>query len=105
MNQLPRSAAALIIGNEILSGKVHEQNLVVLARALRALGIALTRVVVIADDIPTIAAEVRRLAESHDLVFTSGGVGPTHDDLTIQAVATAFGTEVEISPEIEALIL
>jgi len=105
MNALPRTAAALIIGNEILSGKVHEQNLIVLARALRILGIALKRVVVITDDIPTIAGEVRGLADSHDLVFTSGGVGPTHDDLTIQAVASAFGTEVEISPAIEAMIV
>jgi molybdenum cofactor synthesis domain-containing protein len=103
--QVPRTAAALIIGNEILSGKVHEQNLIVLARALRALGISLRRVVVIADEIPTIAQEVRRLADSHDLLFTSGGVGPTHDDLTIQAVAAAFGTVVEISPGIEAQIL
>jgi molybdenum cofactor synthesis domain-containing protein len=100
----PRSAAALIIGNEILSGKVHEQNLVVLARSLRSLGISLRRVVMIADEIPTIAEEVLRLAGSHDVLFTSGGVGPTHDDLTIQAVAAAFGTDVEIAPEIEAMI-
>jgi molybdenum cofactor synthesis domain-containing protein len=103
-SQPPRSAAALIIGNEILSGKVHEQNLVVLARALRALGIALRRVVMIADDVPLIAEEVRGLSSSYDLVFTSGGVGPTHDDLTIQAVAQAFGTEVQVEPSIEAMM-
>jgi molybdenum cofactor synthesis domain-containing protein len=103
--RLPRTAAALIIGNEILSGKVHEQNLVVLARALRALGISLKRVVMIADDIPTIAQEVRVLADTHDMVFTSGGVGPTHDDVTIQAVAAAFDTVAEISPAIQAMIL
>lgn len=100
----PRTAAALIIGNEILSGKVHEQNVIVLARALRVLGISLQRVVVIADDIDTIAREVHRLAESHDVLFTSGGVGPTHDDLTIQAVAQAFDTEVEIAPGIEQML-
>lgn len=100
----PRTAAALIIGNEILSGKVHEQNLVVLARALRVLGICLRRVVMIADEISTIAGEVTRLAATHDVLFTSGGVGPTHDDLTIQAVAVAFGTEVEVAPGIEAMI-
>lgn len=101
---LPATAAALIIGNEILSGKVHDQNLPVLARALRALGIRLVRVVMVVDDIDVIAEEVRTLSRTHDVVFTSGGVGPTHDDLTIQGVARAFGTEVEIHPEIEALI-
>lgn len=100
----PATAAALIIGNEILSGKVHDQNLPVLARALRALGIRLLRVVIVVDDIDVIADEVRALSRTHDVVFTSGGVGPTHDDLTIQGVARAFDTEVEIHPEVEQLI-
>jgi molybdenum cofactor synthesis domain-containing protein len=99
-----RSAAALIIGNELLSGKVVEANLVVLARVLRALGIELRRVVMILDEIEVIAREVRALADAHDVVFTSGGVGPTHDDLTIEGVARAFGAGVAIAPEIERLI-
>ena len=86
-----RTAAALIIGNELLSGKIAEQNLVVLARTLRPLGILLRRVVMILDEIDVIAHEVKELASTHDVVFTSGGVGPTHDDLTIQGVAQAFG--------------
>lgn len=101
---LPATAAALIIGNELLSGKVHDQNLLVLARALRTLGIRLLRVVMVVDDIDVIAEEVRSLSRSHDVVFTSGGVGPTHDDLTIQGVARAFDTEVEIHPAVEELI-
>ncbi len=79
--------AALVIGDEILSGKVDEANVRVLARALRELGVELRRVVVVKDHIDTIAQEVRALAGSHDWLFTSGGIGPTHDDVTIEAVA------------------
>jgi molybdopterin-biosynthesis enzyme MoeA-like protein len=99
-----RTAAALIIGNELLSGKTAEGNLVYLARVLRQLGILLSRSVMILDDIDVIAAEVRALSSSHDLLFTSGGVGPTHDDLTIEGVARAFGVPVVMDPEIERLI-
>ena len=99
-----RTAAALIIGNELLSGKVVEGNLVFLARELRGIGIQLRRVVMVLDEVDTIAAEVRALAAAHDVVFTSGGVGPTHDDLTIEGVAQAFGAPVVIAPELEQLI-
>jgi molybdenum cofactor synthesis domain-containing protein len=98
------TAAALVIGDEILSGKVDEANLVVLARALRARGVLLRRVVVVMDDVDTIAQEVRELARTHDWVFTSGGVGPTHDDMTIEGVAKAFGVPVVSSPEMESLL-
>ncbi|MBW2456684.1 MAG: competence/damage-inducible protein A [Deltaproteobacteria bacterium] len=84
-----KTAAALIIGNELLSGKIADQNLVVLARTLNGIGMRLARVVVVRDDLPTITAEVRGLSASHDTLFTSGGVGPTHDDLTIDGVARA----------------
>lgn len=90
----PRTAAALVIGNELLSGKVHEQNVVVLARSLRTLGIALRRVVVIPDEIDLLVPEIRQLSCGYDLVFTSGGIGPTHDDVTVAAVAEAFGQSV-----------
>lgn len=99
-----RAAAALVIGNELLSGKIQDQNIVVLARTLRAAGVQLRRVVMVLDDMETIAAEVAALAASHDTVFTSGGVGPTHDDVTIAAVARAFGADVVRSPEIEAVL-
>jgi molybdenum cofactor synthesis domain-containing protein len=98
------TAAALVIGDEILSGKVEESNVAVLARTLRSLGVLLRRVVVVMDDVETIVREVRDLAPTHDWLFTSGGVGPTHDDVTIEAVAKAFGVRVVPSPEMEAML-
>ena len=99
-----RTAAALVIGNELLSGKIQDRNVMVLAKALRAAGVQLRRVVMVFDEVETIAAEVAALSASHDTVFTSGGVGPTHDDVTIAAVARAFGAGVVPSPEIEAML-
>lgn len=99
-----RTAAALVIGNEILSGKVQDANVVELARFLRALGVELRRVVVVADEIETIAAEVNALRQTHDLLFTSGGVGPTHDDVTVAGVARALGRPVVRSEAVVALL-
>lgn len=90
----PATAAALVIGNELLSGKVQEGNIVVLAQTLRAIGVRFTRVVMVPDETDLIVREVQALAKSHDWLFTSGGVGPTHDDVTIEAVAKAFGVPV-----------
>jgi molybdenum cofactor synthesis domain-containing protein len=106
MNRLPDppTAAALIIGDEILSGKVPEANVAALARLLRGLGVLLRRVVIVMDDVETIEREVRYLSSAHDWLFTSGGVGPTHDDVTIQAVAKAFGRRVVSSPKMEAML-
>ncbi|WP_394832823.1 competence/damage-inducible protein A [Pendulispora rubella] len=103
--QPAKTAAVLIIGNELLSGKVEEANLPFLARALRDLGIQLRRVVMVLDDIETIAREVSELSASHDWLFTSGGVGPTHDDVTVDAVAKAFGVAVVTSPEMRTMLL
>jgi molybdenum cofactor synthesis domain-containing protein len=94
----------IVIGDEILSGKVEEANVAVLARLLWSLGTILRRVVVVNDDVETIAHEVRDLRENHDWLFTSGGVGPTHDDVTVEAVAKAFGVGVVSSPEMEAML-
>ena len=99
-----KTAAVLVIGNELLSGKVEEANVPVLARTLRALGVELRRVVMVPDEIPTIAREVRELAKAHDWLFTSGGVGPTHDDVTIEAVARAFDVPVVVSASMEKMI-
>ena len=99
-----RSAAALVIGNELLSGKVQDQNILVLARALRSVGVVLRRVVMIPDELGAIVDEVRALSSSFDLVFTSGGVGPTHDDVTIAAIARAFDTVVETDPNLARMI-
>jgi molybdenum cofactor synthesis domain-containing protein len=102
--QPPKTAVALLIGNEILSGKIEDQNLGPLACLLRELGVRLARVLVVPDELDVIADEVRTLSRTHDWVFTSGGVGPTHDDVTIEAVARAFDVEVVSSPEMEAMI-
>lgn len=101
---MARTAAALIIGNEILTGKVSESNVIVMAKELFALGVELRRIVVCPDEIPVIARDLRELSGTHDIVITSGGIGPTHDDVTIKAVAHAFGTTVVRSPQYEALL-
>jgi molybdenum cofactor synthesis domain-containing protein len=99
-----RRAAALIIGNELLSGKVDDANLVVLARTLRAIGVRLDRVVMVPDERALIADEVKQLSSTREVLFTSGGVGPTHDDVTVEAVADAFGVETVMSSEIETML-
>jgi len=100
----PPTAAMLLIGNELLSGKIQDANLIVLARDLRALGVKLARVVMVLDDVETIAREVRLLADAHDWLFTSGGVGPTHDDVTLESVARAFELPMERRAELVALL-
>ncbi len=92
----------VVIGNEILSGKVTDTNSPYLARHLRGLGVELARVNVIPDEIDTIAAVVAEYAEAFDVVFTSGGVGPTHDDVTLDGVARAFGVELVEDPGLRA---
>lgn len=99
-----RRAAALVIGNEILTGKVSEANVTVLAKALFSMGIRLDRVVVCRDDLPTIASDLNALRSAHDIVFTSGGVGPTHDDVTVPAVAHAFGVPIHRDEELASRI-
>jgi len=101
---MPRTAAALIIGNEILSGKIADTNTTFLARMLFNLGIELRRVVVCPDEVETIGQDLSVLRSTHDLVFTSGGVGPTHDDVTIDGVATSFGRPVVRSAAVEKMI-
>jgi molybdenum cofactor synthesis domain-containing protein len=98
------TAAALVIGNEILTGKVQETNVTLLARELFSMGVELQRVVVCRDEIPVIVEELDQLRRRHDWVITSGGVGPTHDDVTIAAVARSLGRRVVRSPELEAKI-
>jgi molybdenum cofactor synthesis domain-containing protein len=97
-------AAILLIGNEILSGKVEEQNARYLVRELRALGVVVARIEVIPDEAAEIAATARQLSSRFDLVFSSGGVGPTHDDVTLPAMATAFGMGMVRSAELESLL-
>lgn len=91
MSQTSLKAAVLIIGNEILSGRTQDVNLGFLARELGGLGIEVAEARVIPDTISVIAENVRSLKDNYDYVFTTGGIGPTHDDVTAQAVALAFG--------------
>lgn len=89
-----RTAGVVVIGNEILSGKVHDHNSFFLARELRSLGVVLRRISVIPDDIETIGKEVFEFSRTFDYVFTSGGVGPTHDDVTMAGIARGFGVKL-----------
>jgi FAD synthetase len=98
------SAGILVIGNEILSGKVVDTNSPYLCRELRSLGVDVERVLVIPDDVGLIAQETKAMHEAYDFVFTSGGVGPTHDDMTLDGVAQAFGRPLELNESIVARI-
>jgi molybdenum cofactor synthesis domain-containing protein len=98
------SAGIVIIGDEILTGKFTEENAAFLIGELRALGVELRRITVIPDDRDDIATTVREQSERFDHVFTSGGVGPTHDDVTIEAIAHGFGVGVTRHPELEAKV-
>ncbi|MBK7537083.1 MAG: competence/damage-inducible protein A [Myxococcales bacterium] len=95
------TAGVVIIGDEILSGKFADQNGAFLIAELRALGVELRRLDVIPDDRAEISATVKAHAARFDHVFTSGGVGPTHDDVTIEAIAAAFDVPVIRHPELE----
>ncbi len=88
------TAAIVVIGNEILSAKVSDENGPFLARELRALGVELRRIETVPDEVPLIVDALRRCLASAQWVFTSGGIGPTHDDVTIAAIAQAFGRRV-----------
>lgn len=98
------TAAAIIIGDEILSGKFTEENAAYLVRELRELGISLRRIEIIPDDVDAIADAVRTQSAAVDHVFTSGGVGPTHDDKTMAGIARAFGVRVVVDPQLEAAL-
>lgn len=90
------SAAAIIIGDEILSGKIHERNSYYLAQVLFERGVDLKRVEVISDEISDIVQSIQRNSPQVDLLFTSGGIGPTHDDRSYEAVAKAFNLSLQL---------
>lgn len=99
-----KTAAVVIIGNEILTGKTDDENARFLTRELHGLGVRLRRVVMIPDDADEIAATIRDCSAKFDFVFTSGGVGPTHDDVTIEGIAMALGRRIVRHPELLAII-
>ena len=99
-----RSCALVVVGNEILSGKVQDSNAYFAARELRKIGVALARIATIPDELDLIAGEVAYCSRNFDFVITSGGVGPTHDDLTMEGVARAFKRRLVMNPVLEALV-
>ena len=101
---MSRTAGIILIGNEILSGKVVDANASYLCRELRMLGVDVRRISVIPDEVDLIAPEVAEHSRTFDIVFTSGGVGPTHDDVTIEGVARALGVKVVRDPQLVRLI-
>jgi molybdenum cofactor synthesis domain-containing protein len=94
------TAGILVIGDEILSGRTKDKNIGFIAEYLTNIGIDLKEVRVVADDEPDIIAALDALRGRYDYVFTTGGIGPTHDDITVDAVAKAFGVEVMHHPDV-----
>jgi molybdenum cofactor synthesis domain-containing protein len=101
---MPTTAGIILIGNEILSGKIVDANASYLCRELRTLGVDVRRIVVVPDEVGVIAGAVAAFSGEFDHVFTSGGVGPTHDDVTIAGVARAMGVRVVRHPDLVALL-
>ena len=106
MTTTPRiwKAALLVIGDEILSGRTQDKNIAQVASWLGVQGIRLAEVRVVADDTAAIVEAVNTLRARNDYLFTTGGIGPTHDDITVDAVAEALGVEVVIHPEARAIL-
>jgi molybdenum cofactor synthesis domain-containing protein len=98
------TAAMLVIGDEILSGRTRDANMYHLAGRLTAHGIRLAEARVVGDEQDAIVAALNALREAHDHVFTSGGIGPTHDDITADAVATAFGLPIDVREDARAIL-
>ncbi len=101
---MERRAACVVIGDEVLSGKVKDQNGPYLIEKLRGAGVPLARVLTVADDLDEIVWAVRSCRGRFSPIFTSGGIGPTHDDLTVAGVAAALGREVVQEPTIAASV-
>lgn len=102
--ETPVTAAMLAIGDELLSGRTKDRNIAHLAELLTAAGIDLKEVRIVADDEPAIVTAVNALRERYAYVFTSGGIGPTHDDITADAIAAAFGVECRHDEKALALL-
>ncbi|AGI70407.1 putative molybdopterin binding protein [Octadecabacter arcticus 238] len=98
------TAAMLVIGDEILSGRTRDANMYHLAGQLTEHGIDLREVRVVSDDAADIVAAVQALSAAYDNVFTSGGIGPTHDDITADCIAAAFDDHIDVRPDARALL-
>jgi molybdenum cofactor synthesis domain-containing protein len=98
------TAAVLVIGDEILSGRTKDKNIGYIAEYMTAIGIDVKEVRVVADDEPDVVAALNALRSRYTYVFTTGGIGPTHDDITADCVAKAFGVALEFHPEAVAIM-
>lgn len=98
------TAAVLVIGDEILSGRTKDSNSGYIADHCTAIGIRLSEIRVVPDTLEDIVAAVNALRKRYDYVFTTGGIGPTHDDLTADAIARAFGVPIDIDSRAEAML-
>lgn len=98
------TAALIVIGDEILSGRTHDKNIAQVASWLQVQAIRLKEVRVVADDTDAIVEAVNILRARNDYLFTTGGIGPTHDDITVDAVAQALGVPVIVHPEARAIL-
>lgn len=98
------TAALIVIGDEILSGRTHDKNIAQIASWTQVQGIRLSEVRVVPDVLERIVEAVNALREQYDYLFTTGGIGPTHDDITVDAVAAALGVDVIVHPEARAIL-
>ena len=99
------TAAMLVIGDEILSGRTRDANMHYLAGELTEVGINLAEVRIVSDDRDAIISAVQALSAAYDTVFTSGGIGPTHDDITADCMAAAFGQSIDVRDDARAILL
>ena len=104
MSERVWTAALIVIGDEILSGRTHDRNIAQVASWLQVQGIRLAEVRVVPDVEERIAEAVNALRTTHDYLFTTGGIGPTHDDITVDAVAAALGLPVVVHPEARRIL-
>src|ERR1700754_2194322 len=98
------TAAVLVIGDEILSGRTKDKNIGYIAEYLTNIGIDLKEVRVVPDEEPEIVTALNALRNRYTYVFTTGGIGPTHDDITADCVAKAFGVSLDVDPRARAIM-
>ncbi|KQQ25192.1 molybdenum cofactor biosynthesis protein [Methylobacterium sp. Leaf125] len=99
------TAAVLVIGDEILSGRTKDKNIGTIADYCSAVGIDLKEVRIVPDEADRIVAAINALRDSYTYLFTTGGIGPTHDDITADCVAAAFGVAIDVDPRAKAMLL
>jgi len=101
---MAKTAGIIIIGDDILSGKIQDLNSQFMVKELRPHGVDVRRISVVPDDVQEIAHEVKEFSERFDYVFTAGGIGPTHDDVTIEGVAKAFNVKLILNDSIKKFL-